>query len=102
MDKMLFKTKNMGNVQHAKYYRHVWYVKKTKVTRIFTLVFEQLLLLETHLVLLTAIAIAICDSVTVSIGVDTRGDFKVIFLVSAEVKSCNKYTKSLKASQPYF
>lgn len=32
-------------------------------------------------------AIAICDSVTVSIGEDISGAFKVIFLVKAEVKS---------------
>lgn len=39
---------------------------------------------------LTAIAIAISDSVTVSIGDDTRGAFKVIFLVKADVSSCNQ------------
>lgn len=36
---------------------------------------------------LTAIAIAIADSVTVSMGEEMRGAFNVIFLVSADVKS---------------
>lgn len=35
-------------------------------------------------------AIAICDSVTVSIGEDTKGAFSVIFLVRADVKSCTR------------
>ena len=38
---------------------------------------------------LTAIAIAISDSVTVSIGDDTSGAFRLIFLVRAEVRSCH-------------
>lgn len=37
----------------------------------------------------TAIPMAICDSVTVSIGEETSGDFRVIFLVRAEVRSWN-------------
>lgn len=36
---------------------------------------------------LTAIAMAIPASVTVSMGEDTRGVFRVIFLVRAEVRS---------------
>lgn len=36
---------------------------------------------------LTAMAIAMDDSVTVSIGDDIRGVFRVIFLVNAEVRS---------------
>lgn len=36
---------------------------------------------------LTAMAIAMGDSVTVSIGDEIRGVFRLIFLVSAEVKS---------------
>jgi len=36
---------------------------------------------------LTAIAIAIADSVTVSMGEEMRGVFNVIFLVSADVRS---------------
>lgn len=36
---------------------------------------------------LTAIAMAIADSVTVSMGEEIRGVFSVIFLVSADVKS---------------
>lgn len=36
---------------------------------------------------LTAIAIAMPDSVTVSMGVETSGVFSVICLVSAEVRS---------------
>ena len=35
----------------------------------------------------TAMAIAICASVTVSIGDDMRGAFNVIFFVKADVKS---------------
>ncbi len=31
---------------------------------------------------------AISDSVTVSMGEETRGAFRVIFLVNADVKSC--------------
>lgn len=38
-------------------------------------------------VILTAIAMAMFDSVTVSMGDDTKGVFMVIFLVSADVKS---------------
>ena len=37
-------------------------------------------------------AIAILDSVTVSMGDDTRGAFKVIFFVRADVKSYKKQT----------
>lgn len=40
-----------------------------------------------YLFVLTAIAIAMDDSVTVSMGEEMRGVFRVIFLVSAEVKS---------------
>lgn len=36
---------------------------------------------------LTAIAMAMDDSVTVSMGDEIRGVFRVIFLVSAEVRS---------------
>lgn len=36
---------------------------------------------------LTAIAMAMADSVTVSMGEEMRGVFKVIFLVRAEVRS---------------
>lgn len=36
---------------------------------------------------LTAIAIAMADSVTVSMGEEMRGVFNVIFLVNAEVRS---------------
>lgn len=36
---------------------------------------------------LTAMAIAICDSVTVSMGEDTSGALRLMFLVRAEVKS---------------
>ena len=43
--------------------------------------------LATSLPTLTAIAIAIFDSVTVSIGLLTSGVLRVNFLVSAEVKS---------------
>lgn len=39
---------------------------------------------------LTAMAIAIPDSVTVSMGEDTRGVFKEICLVRADVRSCEK------------
>lgn len=39
------------------------------------------------LFVLTAMAMAIDDSVTVSMGDEIRGVFKVIFLVSAEVRS---------------
>lgn len=39
---------------------------------------------------LTAIAMAMPDSVTVSIGEDTRGVFKVICLVRADVRSCQE------------
>lgn len=38
----------------------------------------------------TAMAMAIEDSVTVSIGDEIKGVFSVIFLVSAEVRSCNQ------------
>lgn len=37
---------------------------------------------------LTAMAMAMSDSVTVSIGEEIRGVFKVIFRVRAEVRSC--------------
>lgn len=37
--------------------------------------------------LLTAIAMAMADSVTVSMGEEMRGVFSVIFLVSADVRS---------------
>lgn len=40
--------------------------------------------------------IAISDSVTVSIGDETRGAFRVIVLLSAEVRSC-KYKTPLSA-----
>lgn len=49
-------------------------------------------------VLLTAIAIAISDSVTVSMGEETSGAWSIIFLVRAEVKSYtlhDKHTESL-------
>lgn len=39
---------------------------------------------------LTAIAMAIADSVTVSMGEEIRGVFSVIFLVSADVRSLEK------------
>ena len=39
---------------------------------------------------LTAIEMAISDSVTVSIGEETSGDLRDIFLVSAEVRSCQQ------------
>lgn len=39
---------------------------------------------------LTAIAMAIPDSVTVSMGEDTSGVFRVICLVRADVKSYNE------------
>lgn len=38
---------------------------------------------------LTAIAIAMSDSVTVSMGDETKGAFSVIFLVNADVRSWN-------------
>lgn len=41
------------------------------------------------LLLLTAMAMAIDDSVTVSMGDEMRGVFRVIFLVNAEVRSSN-------------
>ena len=41
---------------------------------------------------LTAMAIAICASVTVSMGLEMRGAFSVIFFVSADVRSCGKGT----------
>lgn len=44
--------------------------------------------------LFTAIAIAMADSVTVSIGEEMRGVFNVIFLVSADVKSFRRQKKS--------
>ncbi|KAF4520786.1 hypothetical protein B566_EDAN011438 [Ephemera danica] len=44
----------------------------------------------------SAIAIAISDSVTVSIGEDTSGVFRVIFLVSADVNSTSSAAKSMK------
>lgn len=40
--------------------------------------------------ILTAIAIAMDDSVTVSMGDEISGVFRVIFLVSAEVRSFEK------------
>ena len=43
---------------------------------------------STVLIKLTAIAIAIFDSVTVSIGLLTSGVFSVSVLVRAEVRSC--------------
>lgn len=39
--------------------------------------------------LLTAMAMAMDDSVTVSMGDEMRGVFRVIFLVNAEVRSSN-------------
>ena len=38
--------------------------------------------------ILTDIAIAMFDSVTVSMGEDTSGDFSESFLVNADVRSC--------------
>ena len=46
--------------------------------------------------ILTAIAIAISDSVTVSIGEDTRGALRLIFLVIAELRSTSSAVKSMK------
>ena len=40
------------------------------------------------LFVLTAMAMAMDDSVTVSMGDEIRGVFRVIFFVSAEVRSC--------------
>ena len=45
------------------------------------------LLLPSHATVLTAIAMAIPASVTVSMGEETSGVFRVIFLVRAEVRS---------------
>lgn len=45
------------------------------------------LLLPSNLMVLTAIAMAIPASVTVSMGEETSGVFRVIFLVRAEVRS---------------
>ena len=44
---------------------------------------------------LTAIAIAISDSVTVSMGDETRGAFKVIILVNADLRSTSFAVKSM-------
>lgn len=44
---------------------------------------------------LTAIAMAMADSVTVSMGEEMRGVFSVIFLVSADVKSFQKKKKKI-------
>lgn len=44
-------------------------------------------------VILTAIAIAISDSVTVSMGEETSGAWRIIFLVRAEVKSFTQHDK---------
>lgn len=44
---------------------------------------------------LTAIAMAMADSVTVSMGEEMRGVFSVIFLVSAEVRSWKTRTDKL-------
>ena len=41
-----------------------------------------------YIIILTAIAMAMDDSVTVSIGLLTNGVFSVSFLVSADVRSC--------------
>lgn len=40
---------------------------------------------------LTAMAMAMEDSVTVSMGDEMRGVFRVIFLVNADVRSSNLY-----------
>lgn len=45
------------------------------------------LLLPSYVTMLTAIAMAIPASVTVSMGEETSGVFRVIFLVRAEVRS---------------
>lgn len=45
--------------------------------------------------LFTAIAIAISDSVTVSMGEDTNGARKEIFFVNGEVKSTSSEAKSM-------
>lgn len=45
------------------------------------------LLLSLHPMMLTAIAMAMPASVTVSMGEETSGVFRVIFLVRAEVRS---------------
>ena len=44
----------------------------------------------------TAIAMAISDSVTVSMGLDTRGALRQIFLVRAEERSTSLEVKSMK------
>lgn len=41
-------------------------------------------------------AIAISDSVTVSIGDDTKGAFRLIFFDNADVKSTSSAVKSIK------
>ena len=46
--------------------------------------------LQTNENVLTATEIAISDSVTVSMGEETSGAFKVIFLVRADVRSCDE------------
>jgi hypothetical protein len=49
-----------------------------------------------HLIeLLTAIAIAISDSVTVSMGEDTSGAFSESFFVSGDVRSTSSAVKSM-------
>lgn len=47
---------------------------------------------------LTAIAMAMADSVTVSMGEEMRGVFSVIFLVSAEVRSLKTHTHKQSVS----
>lgn len=49
----------------------------------------------TKLELLTAIEIAISDSVTVSMGEETNGAFIAIFFVSCEVRSTSSAVKSI-------
>lgn len=44
---------------------------------------------------LTAIEIAISDSVTVSIGDETNGAFRVILFVSGDVRSTSSAVKSI-------
>lgn len=45
--------------------------------------------------MLTAIAMAISDSVTVSMGDETSGAFRMIFLVNGELRSTSSAVKSM-------
>lgn len=50
---------------------------------------------------LTAMAMAMEDSVTVSMGDEMRGVFRVIFLVNADVRSSNLYAFGRQTRQNF-